>query len=136
MSVPTPLPPDRVLAKLYYLDYFKTALSWLKERYGDLLSPAENGFITEFGRMPRASQALLVRLIMRRGQRFRGSKIQYAEIGPIDTAFQALIDLNWVDPRPLLSVDDFLKLITRGEIAELFRELPSSPNTERSSSAV
>ena len=126
MSVPTALPTDRLPAQFYYLEHFHTALSWLKERYGDLLSPAENEFIMEFLRLPRASQALLVRLIMRRGQRFRGMKIRYPEIGSIDAAFAALIELNWVDPRPLLSIDDLVKLITRAEIAELFTDVPAS----------
>jgi VRR-NUC domain/Fanconi anemia-associated nuclease SAP domain len=126
MSVPTPLLTDRLPAPLYYLDHFHTALSWLKERYGDLLSPAENEFIAEFGRLPRASQALLVRLIMRRGREFRATKIRYPEIGSIEAAFGALIELKWVDPHPLLSIDDLLKLITRAEIAELFTDLPAS----------
>jgi hypothetical protein len=120
MSVPT----DRLPAPFYYLDHFHTALSWLKERYGDLLSPAEREFIAEFSRLPRASQALLVRLIMRRGQRFRATKIKYPEIGCLDAAFGALVELNWVDPHPLLSIDDLVKLITRAEMTELFTELP------------
>ena len=126
MSVPTPLPTDRLPAQFYYLDHFQTALSWLEERYGDLLSPAENGFIAEFLRLPRSSQALLVRLIMRRGPQFRAKKIRYPEVGSIDAAFAALIELNWVDPNPLLSIDDLAKLITRAEIAELFTDLPAS----------
>ncbi|MEP6883914.1 MAG: VRR-NUC domain-containing protein [Gammaproteobacteria bacterium] len=126
MSVPTPLPTDRLPAQFYYLDHFHTALLCLKERYGDLLSRTESEFIAEFFSLPRASQALLVRLIMRRGQRFRATKIRYPEVGPIDAAFSALIDLNWVDPNPLLSIDDLLKLITRAEIAELFSDLPAS----------
>lgn len=126
MSVPTTLLTDRLPARFYYLDHFHTALSWLKERYSDLLSPAECEFIAQFVRLPRASQALLVRLIMRRGQRFRNTKIRYPEVGPLEAAFGALIELNWVDPHPLLSIDDLAKLITRAEIAEIFTDLPAS----------
>lgn len=126
MSVLTPLPPRHFSQQFYYLDHFHSALSWLSERYGDLLSSAESGFITEFARLPHASQALLVRLIMRRGQRFRASKIRYAEIGPIDSAFSALIELNWIDPHPLLAIDDLVKLTTRAELADLFSDLPGS----------
>ena len=126
MSVSTPLQTDGLPAQFYYLDHFHTALSWLEARYGDLLSPAESEFIAQFLRLPRASQALLVRLIMRRGQRFRATKIRYPELGSIDAAFGALIELKWVDPHPLLSIDDLVKLITRAEIAELFTDLPAS----------
>ncbi len=126
MSVPTPLLPHRPAALLYYLNHFQTALTWLRERYGDLLSPEESEFIAEFSRLPRVSQALLVRLIMRRGQRFRASKIRYTEIGPIDPAFAALIELGWVDPRPLLTLDELAALITRAEMTDLFNQLPAS----------
>ena len=125
MSVSTPQLTDRLPAQFYYLDHFHTALSWLEERYGDLLSPAESEFIAEFLRLPRASQALLVRLIMRRGQRFRATKINYPEIGPIDAAIGALIELRWIDPHGLLSMDDLVKLITRAELAEIFTDLPA-----------
>ncbi len=117
---------DRPPGLLYYLDHFQTAMSWLHERYGDLLSPSETEFLSLFAGLPRASQALLVRLIMRRGQRFRASKIRYPELGAVDLAFGPLIELNWIDPRPALSVDDLVKLITRAEISELFNELPAS----------
>jgi hypothetical protein len=111
---------------LYYLDHFQMAMAWLDERYGDLLSPAESDFLNLFARLPRVSQALLVRLIMRRGQRFRASKIRYPELSPIDLAFGPLIELGWIDPHPVLPIDDLVKLITRAEIAELFHELPAS----------
>jgi hypothetical protein len=58
---------------LYYLDHFRFALRWLHDRYGDLLSARESEFIHDFVALPRCSQALLVRFIMRRGQRFRAS---------------------------------------------------------------
>jgi hypothetical protein len=111
---------------LYYLDNFRFALRWLHDRYGDLLSARESEFVHDFGALPRPSQALLVRLIMRRGQRFRASKINYPEIGNVARACGPLIELQWVDPRPLLSVEDLATLITRTELAELFPALPSS----------
>ena len=126
MSSLTPLLPDRPPTRLYYLDHFQRAMSWLRERYGDLLSSAESEFLYLFARLPRASQALLVRLIMRRGQSFRATKIRYPELGHIDQAFGPLIEIHWVDPHPVLSVDDLVKLITRAEISELFHELPTS----------
>lgn len=130
MSVPTPQLTDRLPAQFYYLEHFHTALSWIQERYGDLLSTAESEFIEEFSRLPRTSQALLVRLIMRRGQRFRATKIKYPEIGPIDAAFGALIELGWVDPHALLSIDELVRLITRAELAEIFTDLPSLAKSE------
>ena len=64
----------------YYLDNFRTALRCLLQRYGELLSAAERQFIDQFDGLAPASQALLVRLIMRKGGLFRESNA-YAEIG-------------------------------------------------------
>jgi hypothetical protein len=114
-------------APLYYLEHFRSALHWLRERYGDLLSERESAFIQEFISLPRNSQALLVRLIMRRGERFRARKIRYPEIGNIARACGPLIELQWVDPRPPLSIDELVKLLTRAELSELFPGLSNMP---------
>jgi hypothetical protein len=113
-------------AAFYYLAHFRSALHWLRERYGDLLSERESAFIDEFASLPRNSQALLVRLIMRRGERFRASKIRYPEIGNIPRACGPLIELQWIDSRPPLSIDEFAKLVTRAELSELFPALKSN----------
>lgn len=117
---------DRPASVLYYLDHFQSALHWLQERYGDLISDEQSAFVGEFGRLPRSSQALLVRLIMRSGERFRASKINYPEIGSIARACGPLIELQWIDPRPQLSIEELVRLMTRAELTELFTELPAS----------
>jgi hypothetical protein len=114
---------------LYYLDHFRFALRWLHDRYADLLSRRENEFIHEFAALPRSSQALLVRLIMRRGQRFRASKINYPEIGSIPRACGPLIELQWIDPRPLLSIEELARLVTRAELGDLFPHV--APNLSK-----
>ena len=65
----------------YYLENFTVALDWLRSRYRELLSDEERGFITDFARLPIESAALVVRMIMRQGDLFRTSKLNYAEIG-------------------------------------------------------
>lgn len=108
----------------YYLHNFCTALQWLTARYGDLLSDQETDFIREFAALPWASQALLVRLIMRKGPHFRASKIKYAEIDSPERAIGPLVSLQWIDPRPLLALHELFKLATRAEIADMFPGLP------------
>jgi VRR-NUC domain/Fanconi anemia-associated nuclease SAP domain len=107
----------------YYLHDFQTALHWIVDRYADLLSPEERTFIEQFERLPRASQALLVRLIMRKGVYFRASRLSYPEIGDIDSAVGPLIALDWIDPQPVLGVRELFKLFTRAELALIFGEL-------------
>jgi hypothetical protein len=125
MSFLHPTQPDQSAA-FYYLGHFRCALHWLRERYGDLMSQREITFIQEFSSLPRNSQALLVRLIMRRGQRFRASKIRYPEIGNIARACGPLIELQWIDSRAPLSIDELVKLVTRAELGELFPQLASN----------
>jgi hypothetical protein len=93
------------------------------DRYCDLLCASERQFTDDFERLPQASQALLVRLIMRKGELFRESKIVYAEIGSIAEAAAALIDLQWLDPNPALTVDELFGLLMRAELAPIFSGL-------------
>src|SRR5688500_14340721 len=88
----------RVLEPLYYLRNFTTAMEWLVVRYADLLCEEERNFIETFQQLPESAQALLVRLVMRRGECFRSTKIDYPEIGEIETAAAPLIALAWLDP--------------------------------------
>ncbi len=106
----------------YYLDNFEMALRWVQQRYDDLLSGAEREFIRHFQALPRASRALLVRMIMRKGTLFRSSKLRYDEIGSAPLAAQALIGLGWLDPRPALTLEQLFGLLTKVELADAFGE--------------
>jgi hypothetical protein len=72
-----------LLEPFYYLKNFELVLTTILERYSDLLLEEELRFITEFPQLPLASRALLTRMVMRRGDLFRASKLHYAEIGEI-----------------------------------------------------
>ena len=65
----------------YYLNNFQTVLASIDRRYADLLSSEERQFIAHFSALPRASGALLVRMVMRQGSLFRLSRLKYPEIG-------------------------------------------------------
>lgn len=120
--MPNPYPPE-----LYYLNNFRTALAWLVERYADLLTEEEQAFISGFAALAWQAQALLVRMIMRRGCHFRLSKLDYAEIGDCLAAAEPLLENGWVtEQAPLTAV----------EVAELLRKdelLAHLPLTDRRS---
>lgn len=105
---------------LYYLRNFRQAIQWVVERNHDLLSPLERQFASDFEGLPTSAQALLARWSMRRGDLFRRSKIQYAEIEPISEALDALIEIGWVDPQVKLSLAEVFRLSTRAELASRF----------------
>ena len=68
---------DPRLQPLYYLHNFAAAMRWLKGMYSDVLSEEERVFIETFESLPVNAKALLVRLIMRKHDCFRGAKVCY-----------------------------------------------------------
>src|SRR4051812_42274869 len=107
--------------EFYYLDNFQRVLDWIAQRYDDLLTDQERAFIAGFACLPRPARALFVRMVMRKGDLFRSSKLNYAEIGcPVDAA-RHLLPTGWVEADPVLSLDELFDLLAKPEIAVLFR---------------
>ncbi|MCU1717382.1 VRR-NUC domain-containing protein [Pseudomonas sp. 5P_3.1_Bac2] len=104
------------LPEFYYLANFRTALAWLSQRYADLLSIEEQAFIDHFALLAQPSQALLVRMIMRRGSHFRLSKLSYAEIGDCLQAAQPLLAHNWLSTEALLTAEELAELLRKDEM--------------------
>ena len=103
----------------YYLENFTVALDWLRGRYGELLAADEQRFMTDFARLPLQSAALVVRMIMRQGDLFRTSKLNYTEIGPTEEAAGPLIELGWLDPRPAVGFTDLCRLLRKVELFDI-----------------
>lgn len=106
-----PLPPE-----LYYLSNFRTALAWVGERYADLLTSEELGFISSFEALEWQAQALLVRMIMRRGCHFRLSKLDYPEIGDCSAAARPLLARGWISEQTLLTTSEVAELLRKDEL--------------------
>lgn len=104
----------------YYLTNFQRVLEWLGERYADLLCSAERHFIEAFAELPQASRALLVRMLMRKGELFRASKLAYAEIGCPHQAAEPLLGHGWLDDAPALSLEQLFAVLRKAEIAAAF----------------
>ena len=66
------------------------------------------------------AQALLVRLVMRRGPWFRAGKLAYEEIGDIDTAAAPLLALGWLDATAPMTLAELFAVHTHREVATLF----------------
>lgn len=114
---PTVTPTD---PRYYYLANFERALAWLAQRYADLLTPEETGFFSQFAALPLGARALLVRMLMRRGDVFRSSRLVYDEIDDIAEAISDLARIGWVDTAPRLTLDTLFALMTKPELAALF----------------
>ncbi|UYG03284.1 VRR-NUC domain-containing protein [Halomonas sp. LR3S48] len=107
---------------LYYLANFRFVLGWVCERHGELLTAAEQGFVENFEAMPQPSQALLVRMVMRKGELFRSDKLAYAEIGDTQRAMAPLVEAGWVDANPALALDELFRLLRLDELRRALAE--------------
>jgi hypothetical protein len=110
--------------EFYYLDNFQRVLDWIAQRYADLLVDEEQAFIQAFARLPRPSQALFVRMVMRKGSLFRASKMNYPEIGCPLAAARELLPTGWVNADPVLDIDELFDLLVKPEIVEAFSLSP------------
>ncbi|HAR60757.1 MAG TPA: nuclease, partial [Alcanivorax sp.] len=102
--------------------HFQEVLSWVASRHGDLLNDDELVFVSAFGALPRPARALLVRMVMRKGEHFRADKLVYPEIGDTLSAAAPLIDHGWLDPAPTLDLPTLFRLFTKAELRHLLRE--------------
>ena len=121
----------------YYLANFDTLIGWVCQCHADLLTEAERATVDAITRLPEASRALLVRLLMRKGDHFERSQLHYAEIGAIEAASQPLITplADSATPYGLyrhnadLTLDEMLALVT---LPRLRAALPSCPEARPS----
>ena len=117
---------------LYYLCNFQQVLNWLEQRYADVLTPEEQRFITDFAALAEPSQALLVRMVMRKGRHFRLSKLSYPEIADSAEALLPLLALGWVDEQAPLTLDELFGLLQKAEILQCFSDRGLSAKAKKS----
>lgn len=111
---------EPLATSFYYLDNFIHVVAWVDARYAALLTVQERARLAAFMQLPQVSQALLVRMIMRKGDLFRCSKLDYAEIGCTRTAASPLLAQGWIDDSPLLAMDQLCALLRKAEILAAF----------------
>lgn len=113
------MPPYR----FYYLHNFQQALAWVAERYEDVLDSDERRFLSDFASLPQPSQALMVRMLMRRGPWFRASRLMYEEIPDVAGAAAPWLALGWLDDARPMTVDELFGLHTRPELVRALERL-------------
>jgi hypothetical protein len=119
------------LANDYYLHNFQFLIDWIRENYSDLLTPEEQRFIATFNELEVDSQCLLVRLISRKGPRFRIDKLQYTEIPDINRAVASLLDANLLHINPSLDIFSCAQILTKAELIAVFNAELASERLSR-----
>lgn len=116
---------------LYYLHNFREVLLWVEQRYADLLDAHELAFIRAFARLDEPAQALMVRMVMRKGELFRSDRLVYAEIGDPVVALQPLLALGWVGEPDELSLEQLFALLRKDELAACFAGQLTRPKASK-----
>lgn len=115
----------------YYLHNFRQVLLWVEQRYADLLDEHELAFIHTFNQLQAPAQALLVRMVMRKGELFRSDRLDYAEIGDTALALQPLRALGWVREPEQLALEQLFALLRKDELARCFTAQLSRPRAAK-----
>ena len=115
----------------YYLHNFNRVLDWLEPRYADLFNDEEQRFLADFRNLAKSSQALLVRMVMRKGPLYRASRLCYAEIGSTFDAARPLLALGWLDDQQPLSLEQLFDVLVKPEIVTCFRPLLAQPRASK-----
>lgn len=117
----------------YYLHNFEQALAWLRLRYADVFDSEEQRFVDGFAALPQNARCLLVRLIMRKGDRFRRGKLSYSEIGDPAQAAAPLLALGWLEAEIPLGLGELFALFGKPELRQCFaaHALPSAGRKEQ-----
>ncbi|MGJ7547982.1 VRR-NUC domain-containing protein [Pseudomonas alloputida] len=116
---------------LYYLHNFRQVLLWVESRYADLLDEQELAFLQAFAELAQPAQALMVRMVMRKGELFRCDRLDYAEIGDSMAALQPLLALGWVREPEALSLEQLFALLRKDELALGFAGQLSRPRAAK-----
>lgn len=116
----------------YYLANFDTLLDWVCQCHSALLTPRETATVNAISALPEASRALLVRLMMRKGDHFELARLSYPEIGDIEAASlpltasfeEALEDTSLCLRDTSLPLESMLALSTLPRLKVAFPMLP------------
>ena len=115
----------------YYLHNFRQVLLWVEQRYQDLLDDQELAFIQAFNQLEAPAQALMVRMVMRKGELFRSDRLDYVEIGDTALALQPLQALGWVREPEQLALEQLFALLRKDELARCFAPQLSRPRAAK-----
>lgn len=116
-----PLLPTSLDDPLYYLRNAQQVIQLCLHQYTDLLLPEEIQQLKQLLSLDQPSQALLIRMVMRKGVLFRQDNLKYNEIPDLEAALQDLQSAGLVKDQPTVSLQALCDLCRREECLLLAR---------------
>ena len=108
---------------LYYLRNAKQVIKRCLNHYADLLTLEEREALEALLMLPLQARALLMRMVMRKGELFRCDGFNYVEVPAPGEALQRLSVAGWVSLAPPLTLATLCRLLKRPECLALARQL-------------
>jgi len=108
---------------LYYLRNAEQVVRLCLNQYADLLLPAETEALEGLLSLDLPAQALLIRMVMRKGTLFRTDTLEYSEVPDLEGAIEALALQGLVEAEPELSLEALCRLSRREECRALAQHL-------------
>ena len=111
------------LEQHYYLDNFNYLIDFVSQHYEHLLSSQERDFHSVYNSLPVNARQLFVRLVSRKSDYLRTSKLHYPEIDSAANAISVLVSADFINVNAELSPSEFNMLFSQQEIKSV---LPAS----------
>jgi len=108
---------------LYYLRNARQVIQLCLSQYADLLLPEEAALLEQLLSLDVSAQALLLRMVMRKGTRFRSDNVSYSEVPDQAHALRQLVAAGLVDDQPEVSIAALGDLCRREECRVLAQHL-------------
>ncbi|TVQ66187.1 MAG: VRR-NUC domain-containing protein, partial [Oceanospirillales bacterium] len=108
---------------LYYLRNAQQIIQLCLEHYSDLLLQDEIHSLQQLLSLDEPTQALLIRMVMRKGLLFRKDKLHYSEVPNLDEAISTLTETGYLDDQPSISISSLCDLSRREECLILLKHL-------------
>ena len=106
---------------LYYLRNAQQVIALCLGQYADLLTTGETQQLQHLLQLDTAAQALLMRLVMRKGTLFRTDKLSYTEVPDLAAALKQLNAAGLISRAPKLLLNELCHVAKREECLQLAR---------------
>lgn len=126
--------PAPLADPLYYLANARLLIRWSLEHHHDLLLPEECDQLAALLQLHDDAQALLIRMVMRKGDLFRRDTLEYPEIGDNHPAIKSLKQQGLIHTDPALNIEQLCRLLRKEECLTLARSLLPDQKIPASSS--
>ena len=108
---------------LYYLRNALQIVHLCLNNYSDLLLQDEVDTLQQLLLLDTSAQALLIRMVMRKGLLFRTDKLHYNEVSNLDEAIHNLTKTGYVNHQPDISISCLCEVSRREECLEIAQRI-------------